>query len=404
MYKKNSAVALMASLGMISFGSQATVIEDLSQAVKESTVNVDLRYRYETSEEDNLKKDAEASTLRTRLTVNTGKVSDFDTIVEIDSINTLGPDDYNDATGTGNTDYSVVADPEGLDLNQAYIRYTGFNNTVLSAGRQRIIHNDHRFLGNVGWRQNEQTFDGYRAQIQVIDTVNVDYSYIHNVNTIFGSDSVKGDLKGDFNVLNVQYSPAKEHQLSVFTYLLDFDTDSDKSSDTYGVNYNFDYELKKNTKVGTILSFAIQSDTGVNTTSYDANYYLVEVNGSVGKMFGSAGLEVLGSDNGVIAFSTPLATLHKFNGFADMFLVTPDDGLEDIYVKVGANVLNVKLSAVYHTFSANNGSADLGSELDLMANYRVNTHISLLAKYATYDADTWKIDTDKFWLMANVNF
>lgn len=404
MYNKKSAVTLMASLGMFSFDSQATVMEDLSQAVKDSTVNINLRYRYETSEEDNLKKDAEASTLRTRLTVNTGNVSDFDAVVEIDSINTLGPDDYDDATGTGNTDYSVVADPEGLDLNQAYIRYTGFNNTVISAGRQRIIHNEHRFLGNVGWRQNEQTFDGYRAQIQVVDTVNIDYGYIHNVNTIFGSDSVKGDLKGDFNVLNVKYIPAKEHQLSFFAYLLDFDTDSDKSSDTYGVDYSFDYKLNESTKAGALLSFAIQSDTGANTTSYDANYYLVEVNGSVGTMFGSAGLEVLGSDNGFIAFSTPLATLHKFNGFADMFLVTPDDGLEDIYMKVGANVLNVKLSAVYHTFSANNGSADLGSELDLMANYKVNTQVSLLAKYATYDADTWKVDTDKFWLMANVNF
>jgi hypothetical protein len=404
MYNKKSAVTLMASLGMFSFDSQATVMEDLSQAVKDSTVNINLRYRYETSEEDNLKKDAEASTLRTRLTVNTGNVSDFDAVVEIDSINTLGPDDYDDATGTGNTDYSVVADPEGLDLNQAYIRYTGFNNTVISAGRQRIIHNEHRFLGNVGWRQNEQTFDGYRAQIQVVDTVNIDYGYIHNVNTIFGSDSVKGDLKGDFNVLNVKYIPAKEHQLSFFAYLLDFDTDSDKSSDTYGVDYSFDYKLNESTKAGALLSFAIQSDTGANTTSYDANYYLVEVNGSVGTMFGSAGLEVLGSDNGFIAFSTPLATLHKFNGFADMFLVTPDDGLEDIYMKVGANVLNVKLSAVYHTFSANNGSADLGSELDLMANYKVNTQVSLLAKYATYDADTWKVDTDKFWLMANVDF
>lgn len=404
MYKKNAAVALMASLGVISFGAQAAVTDDLSQAVKESTVNLDLRYRYETSEEDNLKKDAEASTLRTRLMVKTGKVSDFDATVEIDSINTLGPDDYNDATGFGKTEYSVVADPEGLDLNQAYIRYTGFNNTALLAGRQRIIHNDHRFLGNVGWRQNEQTFDGYRAQIQATDTINIDYSYIHNVNTIFGADSVKGDLKGDFNVLNVKYNPAKEHRLSFFAYLLDFDTASDKSSDTYGVDYNFGYKINKSTKIGTHLTYAIQSDTGDNATSYDASYYLVEANGSVGAMFGAVGLEVLGSDNGAKAFSTPLATLHKFNGFADMFLATPDDGLEDMYVKVGASVLNVKLTAVYHTFSANNGSADLGSELDLTANYRVNAQVSLLAKYATYDADTWKIDTDKFWLMANVNF
>src|SRR3546814_12023345 len=40
--------------------------------------------------------------------------------------------------------------------------------------------------------------------------------------------------------------------------------------------------------------------------------------------------EVLGSDAGVFAFQTPLATLHKFQGWADLFLTTPSAGVRDL--------------------------------------------------------------------------
>lgn len=408
--KATTAITLLAALGVIAFGAQAGVTDGISKAVKDSSVNLELRYRYEVNDEDNAKEKGKASTLKTRLTVKTGKVNDFAAVIEVDHVAALGGKHYNNATGAGNGMYSVVADPTGLDLNQAFISYTGFKNTTLSAGRQRLAHNGHRFLGTVGWRQNEQTYDAYRVQVQATDNVNVDYSYIYNVNRIFGVDSDKGDRHGAFHALNIKFTPAQEHKFAFFAYLLDYDTTlaapfaAKNSSDTFGVDYKFATKVNNNTSVGVNLSYAMQSDAGDNTVSYDASYYLAEVNGKSGNFFGGVGYEVLGSDDGKKAFGTPLATLHKFNGWADMFLGTPATGLEDLYVKIGTKFAGVKLTAVYHDYSANEGSADFGTELDLVAAYKLNKQVGLLLKYATYDADTHKVDTDKLWLMATMKF
>ncbi len=402
MKKATTAMTLLATLGVMTFGAQAGTTNNISTAVKDSKVNLDLRYRYETNDQDNAKKDAKASTLKTRLTVKTGKVSHFSALIEVDHVSALGSDKYNDATGTGKSAYSVIADPEGLDLNQAYLRYTGFDKTILTAGRQRIAHNGHRFLGTVGWRQNEQTFDAYRAEYQATDSLNIDYSYIYNANRIFGSDSVKGDIKGDFHALNVKYALSKQHKFAFYTYLLDFD-DTATDTDTYGIDYKYSSKLGKDAKLGINLSYAMQSNGDNTTPSYDANYYLAELNGSTQGVFGAVGYEVLGSDNGV-GFSTPFATLHKFNGWADMFLATPINGLEDFYIKLGTKLSGVKLTAIFHEFKANEGSANYGSEIDLVAAYKVNKRVNVLAKYSSYDAEDHGVDTDKLWLMATLKF
>ena len=131
MKKITTAITLLATLGVVALGAQAGTTDNIAKAVKDSKVNVDLRYRYETNDQDNALKDAKASTLKTRITVKTGKINNFNALFEVDHVAELGGDNYNDATGTGNAMYSVVADSTGLDLNQAYISYTGFDKTTL---------------------------------------------------------------------------------------------------------------------------------------------------------------------------------------------------------------------------------------------------------------------------------
>lgn len=403
MSKVNNAVKLLTLLGVVAFSTQAQVTDEISKAAKDSKVNLDMRYRYETVDQDGKDKDAKASTVKTRLTVKTGKAYDFAAVIEADHVATIGADDYNDASGNGLTQYPVIADPTGFDLNQAYVKYTGFDNTTLSAGRQRIVHNNQRFLGGVAWRQNEQTYDGYRAVVNASDKVNVDYSYFYNVNRIFGPDSTKGDLGGDFHALNVKFAPAKGHKIAAFAYLLDFDTAASNSTDTYGIDYNFNTKVGKN-KLGVRLSYATQNDAGDNSADYTASYYVAELNGKVGGVGLAAGYEVMGSDDGNAAFKTPLATLHKFQGFADKFLGTPADGIEDMYFKVAGKAGPVALTAVYHDYTSNEGSRDLGSEINLVAGYKLNKQVGLLAKYASYDADEHASDTDKLWLMGTFKF
>ena len=113
--------------------------------------------------------------------------------------------------------------------------------------------------------------------------------------------------------------------------------------------------------------------------------------------------------NGVIGFATPLATLHAFNGWADMFLTTPVNGLKDFYLKasyvlpmdfVAAKALN--LTASWHDFKTDNLDRGIGGEWDLQTELVVDSRLSFLAKYADYAGSGTTVggfaDKSIFWL------
>ena len=56
------------------------------------------------------------------------------------------------------TNYPVVADPEGTDLNQFYVQYAAPAGTTVRLGRQRIKLDTERFVGSVAWRQLGNVF------------------------------------------------------------------------------------------------------------------------------------------------------------------------------------------------------------------------------------------------------
>lgn len=367
----------------------------ISEALSKSKVNMSFRTRYEGVDQDGVEKDANSITLKSRITTKTGMYNGFSATVEVDN-NTTILDDFN-STSNGKTQYPVVADPEGSDINQAYLQYNNEKLTIIG-GRQRITHNNQRFIGGVAWRQNEQTYDGFRAKFKATDSISFDYSYIHNINRIFGPDGAKADLRGSFSLLDASWKINKAHKISSFAYNLDFDTAAGLSTSTYGLLYKGKFD-----SVSINASYAQQSDNGDNPNSFDANYYNFEISSKIGTVTLLGGIDVLGSDNGV-GFSTPLATLHKFQGFADKFLGTPGLGVEDIYLTAKTKISNIKLAATYHDLSSNKGGVDYGTELDLVAAYSFNKNYSVLFKYASYDADSHASDTDKLWLQLMAKF
>ena len=380
-------------MAMLMAGSATVQADDANAFIDDSNTDFNLRYRLETVDEDAKTEDAIASTLKARITWNSGKVNGFKINAELDHVMTLGADDYNDTTGTStNTAYPVVADPTGTDLNQLNISYQNDGLTLI-AGRQRIVLGNQRFVGGVAWRQNEQTYDGVRAKFKANEKLSFDYSYIATVNRIFGPDGPKKELEGGFQLFNADYQIDKSHKLTGFAYLLDVDGASD-SQNTFGVDYNGKFD-----GFSAHASFAMQS-----MGDFDANYFALDATKGFGSVQVTLGMEQLGSDKGNYSFSTPLATAHKFQGFADKFLGTPANGVNDYYVKVATKVKEVKLAATYHSFSAVEGDADYGTELDLVASYKVHKTTSLLAKFASYSADDHASDTTKFWFMANTKF
>jgi hypothetical protein len=391
-------------LALLSAMAQAeeTWADDLAGMVTNGKVNFDFRYRYEFVDQEGFDENAGASTLRSRLSYTSATLNGVSFMAEVDNVSSIGAEQYN-STVNGNTEYPVVADPTGTDINQAYLKYAGETAAGIY-GRQRILISNQRFVGGVGWRQNEQTFDGFRVTWKQPETFKLDYSYVYNVNRLFGPDegANPADLHGQNHFLYGDWNITDKHKIAGFAYFLDFDPESDypsgktvdNSSNTYGVEYYGDLDLLK-----LHAAWATQSDAGNSTLDYDADYYLIDISGKAASVTLGAGYEVLGAGDGV-GFKTPLATLHKFQGWADKFLSTPGDGVKDAYISIAGTVGPVKLKAVYHDFSAEEGSASFGQELDLVGTWPVNKRFSTQLKFADFSTDNAARfdDTTKAWL------
>ena len=265
-----SAVGLVVAslLGLtVSASATAGLTGDLSAAISEGKSSMNFRYRFEGVDQDGFNEDAAASTLRSRYTFVSGSTSGFSMGLETDYVSVIGPEDYN-STVNGRTAYPVVADPDGFDLNQAYVKY---NNQALTAtfGRQRIALGDQRFVGGVAWRQNEQTYDAARFVYNASETLSLDYALVMNVNRIFGPDdgAQPADWESESHLLTATKTLAGGHKVSAFAYLLDFQngTKLPNSNATYGLSYGGSPQASRYFKVAT------QSDYADNPIDYDAS-------------------------------------------------------------------------------------------------------------------------------------
>lgn len=365
---------------------------------------LDARLRYETADQANLPDNAQAVTLRIRPGFEI-KSEGFGFLAEAEATVAV-IDDYNDTLpGSGREPFPTVADPENVELNRLQVSYLKSGMGVI-VGRQRIILDNARFVGNVGWRQNEQTFDAVRGQAK-LGAVALDATYAISQRTVFGVDSPNEHFDGDLMLLSGGVD-LKTVNAKAFAYLIDYDTRLAFSSQTYGALATAEIPVSALANVSVLASFARQSDYGGNPVSYEADYYNLQVGLGLAGFTLAAGYEELGSDHGVAAFQTPLATLHAFNGWADMFLTTPAAGLRDRYVTVGRSIElpflpGLRAELTYHDFDSDHGRLDYGHEWDASLGFKLGP-ARFLAKYANYQARSFAFDTEKFWLQAEISF
>jgi hypothetical protein len=375
---------------------------------------LDARLRTEDVDQDPLPNDASATTLRLRLGIETGKVWNTTLLVEGEAVMPIEDDYRPDPLVARKTTYPVVADPESYDLNRFQLVNTSLPGTTLTLGRQRILLDDQRFVGNVGWRQNEQTFDAFRVVNKSVKNLVLDATYLDRVNRVFGEDSPQGEYEGDGVLLNASYQ-TPVGKITGFGYLLAFDpiagvpAAAGDSTDTYGVRFAGEHAAGK-VKLAYLASWATQTDAGDNPLDFDLDYYVGELTATYQQFGLGAGYEVL-EGNGAKGFTTPLATLHKFQGWADKFLATPANGIEDAYINASANLkaiggldnLGVVLS--YHDYQAQHVSADYGSEWNASVTAKLKK-VAVMLKYADYQEGELPTarDTSKLWMQVEFNW
>lgn len=373
------------------------------------TPYADLRYRLEVVDQAGLPHDATASTLRARIGVRTAAWHGLSAVVEGEAIVVLGKTSYND-TVNGKTTYPVVADPSDVLLNQAYLSWRPDPRLEVTAGRQAVNIDNQRWIGSVGWRQDDQTLDAVKVGAKPVKGLALDYLYAWRVNRVFGPDSPQGIWRNtDIHGVRATYAIRNVGTLSGYGYWLDIPSSPVSSSRTLGVRMAGELPVGKGKALLYAAEYARQRDYGANPKHFALDYWLFEPGVKLGALTVKGGFEAL-EGNGVVALQTPLATLHAFNGWADKFLTTPANGLRDIYADVAFKVpgkgplAGLTLRAAWHDFNSTRLGIDYGSEWNALASYALNKHINLTAKLARYNASAFATDTTKAWFQVEAKF
>ena len=400
--------AALLTTTMVPFGAWAGGINDtIADALQGDwgRITLAVRYRYEHVAQDGLKT-ANGDPIRIRLGYLTPKFSALQAFAEFEGNTSVFVEDYNN-TDNNKTDYAVIADPNKGELNQAWLSWSGYEGSMVKAGRQRMTWDDQRFIGAVGWRQMEQTFDAVTIASTSLPDLDMKVSYVWNVRTIKSRD-----VNMSSPLVNIGYTFSGIGRLGAYAYLLDYNDEADYglSSQTYGLRFNGTAPVSDGLRLVYTAEYAVQSDYQDNPVDFSAEYVhciggvrFSEPGSLLSSLSASVAWMLQSSDNGV-SFKTPLGTNHKFNGWADQFLTTPDSGLRDLYATVGAMIHGHKVELVYHKFDADQGGADYGDEWDFLVQKKINEHYSVLMGYADYNADEYKTDTRKFWLQLTVSY
>jgi len=397
-------------------------------AIAKGKFSLNARLRYEYVDQSTFSEEANAPTIRTRFGYTTAPLYGFQGMIEGENISVIGSRQNYNAAGSNKTpNKPVVADPPTTEINQAWLGYTYTNWVSAKVGRQRIVLDNHRFIGDVGWRQNMQTYDAASVESKPLPDLSLFYGYLWEVNRVFGDvdglarTSPNRDFEGDSHLLNVSYSGCKYGRLVGYTYLLDLENPAGMANScaTYGGYFAGSAPVHEKISIGYRGEFAWQTDYKNSPQDYHAEYYNIEASATmklappVPAISAGAGYEVLGTGSndgtgpGNVGFRTPLATLHAFNGWADVFLATPAKGLRDLYGFVQVTLPgDVPVRAIYHTYEADNGGADFGHEFNLMASKKFGKHWIALAKYAYYDGKEVpnRFDVHKLWAQLEFNF
>ncbi|WP_395345025.1 alginate export family protein [Ningiella sp. W23] len=400
LYQRYTSLLFVSSMSLLA--STSANAKTVYEAVSSGDVYADFYLRYEGVSQDNALQDADALTLRTRLGYVSDSLNGWSFQVELEDSRIVGGQgDYSvPPTGYNTGIYSVIADPETTELDQGFVQYKN-DGFTFKVGRQVIALDGHRHVGHVGWRQDRQTFDAATFIYNPNDKLKASYSYLTQRNRIFAEER---DLDSKDHLLNISYQSGIG-KLVAYSYLLEVDNETDNALDTFGFSID---GKKAMDSLSWLYYFEYASQRSeLSGNEFDADFIDAKLGLAYQGVTVKLSYESLGSDDGQYGFAFPLSTLHKFNGWADLFLATPAEGLVDTNVTVSTQALGGKWLARYHTYEADEASEtvdDLGSEINLQYTTKIFKDYGLGIKYANYSGDSNRPDTDKLWIWLTTKF
>jgi hypothetical protein len=392
---KTTTAILLAIAPVLNAGTSETVVTPPPSQGDWIAPLIDIRTRYEFADVDGLDV-SHAWTFRERLGLKTTAWNGFSALVE-GEFSQAAVDDYNggapgaDPFDPGN---SPILDPETNELNQAYLQYEGFDTTA-RIGRQRIVYDNAAFIGNVGWRQNEQTYDAISLTNKSIDGLTFNYAYLNQVNRIFGSDADAPlavspnveDIAASAHLFNASYAGIEGLTLGGYAYIMNFEDVGTWDNNTFGLS------AKKDILGLTLYGELAWQDKAGTLGEEEAMYAHVTATRELAAGDTKLGALTLGVEHLDAGFKTPLATVHAFNGFADVTdaarISGAHNGLTDLYLAHTIPVFfGIKWTNVLHAMGDNELSAGYGWEYDSVLVKKFDDHFTAIAKVAWFNSES----------------
>lgn len=430
--------------------------QTLLEAIQMGKPMTNFRLRYENVDQEAYQSatkkldNANMLTLRSLVGWQTAPFKDFSFAAQLIDVHQF-TDNTNDRRGnvseSGKSNYPNIVDPAYTDVNQLYVDWTGIKNTKLRLGRQQLNLDNVRFIGDIGFRQVMQVFDGISITNKSIADTEIFAAHFEKVRQI------NTELRdGNIDMINAKYRISPTESLVGYGYFIDAENLSqnggnptaastaaqggnglgasqdttptattDASTKTFGFRLDGARKVSDDWKMIYTAEYAKQDDYRGGSALIDAHYYKLGAGAGYGNWSIRLDHEVLSSNNGKYAFQTPLGTNHLFQGWADVFLVTPRQGMEDTFVTVAGSIEKAKLIAEYHVFksdkdfqSVNGKLGDkYGTEFDASVAYPFTPKITGKLEYAKFnESDVYgtltgaarKGDKEIFWLTGMFTF
>jgi hypothetical protein len=431
----------------------------LLEAIQQGKPMTSFRLRYEHLDQDGFQvapantsekfDTGEAFTLRSLIGWQTAPFNNFSfaaQITDVHAFNDNGNDRRDNLTEPGNSNYPNIVDPSYTDINQLYVDWTGIKNTKVRLGRQQLNLDNVRFIGDIGFRQNMQVFDGVSVLNKSITNTEIfaaHFDQVRQINTQL--------RQGNIDIVNAKYRISPSESLIGYGYFIDVanlsqnggnplaastaaqggnglgasqdltkTATTDASSKTFGARLDGARKVSDDWKVLYTAEYAKQDDYAGGNSLIDAHYFKLGGGAAYGAWSLRIDHEVLSSNDGKYAFQTPLGTNHLFQGWADVFLATPRQGMEDTFVTFAGSIEKAKLYAEYHVFKSDEKfqsigkfSDNYGAEFDASVTYPFTANITGKLEYAKFMEDdvygtltggARKGDKEMFWATAMYTF
>jgi hypothetical protein len=400
-------------------------------SIKDGKPMTNFRLRYESVDQEAFQPapnatqkldSAHAFTLRSLIGWQTAPYKNFSFAAQLTDVHEFNHN-FNDRrenlSEPGKANFANIVDPSFTDVNQLFVDWTGIKNTRVRLGRQQVNLDNVRFIGDIGFRQNMQVFDGVSVLNKSIPDTEIFVAHFDQVRQI------TTELRqGDIEIVNAKYRISPSESVVGYGYLVDVanlgqnngnpladstaaqggnglgasqdlvkTATTDASSKTFGLRLDGVRAIDPTWKVLYTAEYAKQTDYKDGSELIDAHYFKL----GGGAMYNTWSVRIdhekLASNDGKYAFQTPLGTNHLFQGWADQFLATPRQGIEDTFVTVAGSIGKAKLQAEYHVFKSDEKYQSLngkfgdkyGTEFDASVMYPFTDKISGKLEYAKFN-------------------